>query len=67
MCLFFAGGKENYMTQEKQAAIAAIEAKKPLIDHISDEIWSYAELSLQEERSAALYCSVLEEEGFQVE
>jgi aminobenzoyl-glutamate utilization protein B len=67
MRLLFTGGKENYMTQEKQAALAAIEAKKSLVDHISDEIWSYAELSLQEERSAALYCSVLEAEGFQVE
>lgn len=55
------------MTQDKLAAIAAIEAKKALVDRVSDEIWSYAELSLQEARSAELFCSVLESEGFQVE
>lgn len=55
------------MTLEKQAAFAAIEEKKDLICHVADEIWDYAELSLQEFRSAALYCSVLEQEGFRVE
>lgn len=55
------------MNAEKLAAAAAIDAKKELIYHVADEIWSYAELSLQEERSAALFCSVLEREGFQVE
>ena len=55
------------MTQEKQAALAVIESKKALIDHLSDEVWSYAELSLQEERSSALFCRLLEAEGFQVE
>ena len=55
------------MTEEKKAALAAIEAKKDVVDHVSDEIWGYAELSLQEEQSAALYCKVLEQEGFAVE
>lgn len=55
------------MTQEKQAALAVIESKKALVDRVSDQIWSFAELSLQEERSADLYCSVLEQEGFSVE
>ena len=53
------------MTQ-KQAAAAAIEAKKDLIFHVADQIWDYAELSLQEYRSAALYCKVLRQEGFEV-
>ena len=44
------------MTREKQAAIAAIEEKKELIASVADRIWEYAELSLQEEKSAALYC-----------
>ncbi len=54
------------MTQ-KQAALAAIEEKKDLVCHVADQIWEYAELSLQEFRSAALYCDVLRQEGFAVE
>ena len=55
------------MTKEKQAAIAAVEAKAALIADVADSVWSYAELSLQEEKSAALYCETLEKEGFTVE
>lgn len=55
------------MREAKQAAVAAIEAKSALIADVADRIWSFAELSLQEEQSAALYCSVLESEGFTVE
>ena len=55
------------MTKEKLAAIAAIDKKAELIGYVADRIWEYAELSLQEERSAALYCEVLEKEGFAVE
>ncbi|MCF0134507.1 MAG: amidohydrolase [Blautia sp.] len=54
------------MTQEKQRAIEAIDDRRDLITQIADSIWDYAELSLQEFRSAALYCRILEEEGFQV-
>lgn len=55
------------LTQEKQAAIEAIEAKKDLVFHVADTIWDYAELSLQEEKSAALYEDILREQGFAVE
>lgn len=55
------------MKQEKQVAVAAIEKKAGLICDVADQIWEFAELSLQEEQSAALYCKVLEQEGFQVE
>mgnify|MGYP005787559679 FL=1 len=55
------------MTNEKQTAINAIEAKKDLICQVSDHIWSHPELSLQEEDSASYYCQILEQEGFQVE
>ncbi len=55
------------MTEEKQVAIGAIEAKEALICEVADRIWEYAELSLQEVKSAALYCDVLEQEGFAVE
>ena len=46
------------MTKEKQAAIAAVEAKAALIADVADSVWSYAELSLQEEKSAAKYCQL---------
>lgn len=55
------------MTQEKLAAVAAVEAKADLVCQVADAVWEYAELSLQEERSAALYCRTLEDEGFRVE
>ena len=35
--------------------------------HISDAIWNYAELGMQEFKSSALLIKVLEEEGFKVE
>ena len=37
------------------------------IASVADQIWEYAELSLQEVRSAALYCKMLKELGFAVE
>ena len=55
------------MTKEKQAAIAAVEEKAAVIADVADSVWGYAELSLQEERSAAKYCQVLAREGFTVE
>ena len=55
------------MTDEKRAALAAIEDKADLVSQVADSIWSFAELSLQEEKSAALYCDVLEKEGFTME
>lgn len=55
------------MTKEKLAAIAAVDAKADLVTGVADQIWEYAELSLQEEKSAALYCDVLRKEGFHVE
>ena len=55
------------MDAKKQAAIAVIEAKKDVICRVADTIWANPELSLQEVKSAALYCEVLEHEGFRVE
>ncbi|MCI2056144.1 MAG: M20 family metallopeptidase [Oscillibacter sp.] len=55
------------MLENKQAALDAIEARAQIITHVADEIWSYAELSLQETRSAALYCKTLRADGFTVE
>ena len=55
------------MNGQKQAALAAIEEKKQLVAGVADQIWEYAELSLQEVQSAALYVRVLRQEGFTVE
>lgn len=55
------------MTQEKQTALEGVEEKKDRICQVADQIWNLAELSLQEEKSAACYCQALREEGFQVE
>lgn len=54
------------MESRKQAALAVIEEKADLIAQTANQIWDYAELSLQEEKSAALYCHQLEQEGFTV-
>lgn len=55
------------MKMEKQAAVAAVENKAALVAQVADAVWEFAELSLQEEQSAALYCDILEKEGFAVE
>lgn len=55
------------MTTEKRAAVFAIDEKAALVAAVADRIWAYAELSLQEEKSASLYCETLEKEGFAVE
>lgn len=51
----------------KEYAVRRIEEKAGLITEAADRIWEYAELSLQEFQSAALYCRILQEEGFAVE
>ena len=55
------------MTREKQIVMDEIDRKISLITDTADRIWEYAELSLQEFKSAALYCEVLEQEGFDVQ
>lgn len=59
--------KELAMDNAKKAALAAIDEKNELIAEVADSIWDYAELSMQEVKSAALFVKVLKEEGFQVE
>ena len=55
------------MTAQKQSALQTIEEKKSLIVDIADKVWEFAELSLQEFKSAETYCEALEKEGFDVE
>ncbi len=61
------GPMDRDVMQEKKDALAAIDEKRDVICGVADRIWEYAELSLKEEKSAALYCRVLEKEGFRVE
>ena len=51
----------------KDIALSHIEANRDVVCQVADRIWEYAELSLQEYQSSALYCEVLEKEGFQIE
>ncbi len=44
-----------------------IEDSAPLITEVSDKIWDFSELSMEEKQSAALYVDVLAKEGFQAE
>ena len=54
------------MNDAKKAALAAIDEKKELVAEVADAIWDYAELSMQEVKSAALFVKVLKAEGFQL-
>ena len=40
------------MTAEKQSALQTIEEKRDLVIEIADKVWEFAELSLQEFKSA---------------
>ena len=55
------------MTAEKQSALQTIEEKRDLVIEIADKVWEFAELSLQEFKSAKTHCDALEAEGFEVE
>ena len=52
---------------EKELLYQIIEETAPQITDLSDRIWSYAELSMQEHRSTAAYVEVLKDEGFTVQ
>ena len=52
---------------EKQELYSFIENNKAPFEALADDIWSYAELSLKENRSAERYEKLLAELGFSVE
>ena len=52
---------------DKKKLYQTIEENAPEIIALSDAIWGYAELSMEEHQSAAYYCDLLEKEGFTVE
>ena len=51
----------------KKDCFHAIDAAAPELTTLADDIWDYAELSLQETRSAQRYVAFLEKAGFTVE
>lgn len=52
---------------EKQFLYDVIEENAPKITALSDKIWDFAELSMEEYQSAEYYCDLLEREGFTVQ
>lgn len=51
---------------DKQYLYDAVEAIRDTVTGLSDRIWEYAELSLEEYRSSEAMCDILRQEGFQV-
>ena len=55
------------LPREKQAIADEVISRQERFWKISDAIWSFAELGLEEYRSSALLADSLEEDGFKVE
>ncbi len=55
------------MDSDKLAIAKVVEARQEKFWRISDAIWSYAELGLEEYKSSKLLADTLEAAGFQVE
>lgn len=51
----------------KQSIYNTVEQKAKVITDLSDKIWGFAELSMEEFKSTAEYIKVLESEGFEVQ
>ena len=51
---------------DKSLLYELIEARKDAFTDISDRIWEYAELSMEEHKSVACYVDFLQREGFRV-
>ena len=51
---------------KKEKICKCIESRKEQFIEVSDKIWEYAELGFQEFQSSEIICSVLEQEGFDV-
>lgn len=54
------------LNADKEGLISFIDGHASWFEEIADQIWEYAELSLKEHASAALYCEKLRELGFTV-
>lgn len=51
---------------DKELLYSEIENHASLLEDLSDKIWDYAELSMEEFRSTAAYLALLKEQGFTV-
>ncbi len=51
----------------KQKLYDSVEKNKELLTSLSDKIWEFAELSMQEYQSAEYYCNLMEQQGFTVQ
>lgn len=51
---------------DKSILYACVDSHAPMLTALSDRIWDYAELSMEEVKSAADYCRVLTQAGFAV-
>jgi aminobenzoyl-glutamate utilization protein B len=54
-------------SREKQDALFWVEENEGLIADVNDKVWSWAEVGLQEFKTAELLTDILEKEGFRVE
>ncbi len=52
---------------EKARIVQVVESKEEKFWRISDAIWSYAELGLEEHKSSKLLADTLKEAGFKVD
>ena len=53
-------------TRSYELVDLAVEQATPVIERIANEVWQFAELSLQELRSAQLIMDILQEQGFTI-
>ena len=53
-------------TRSYELVDLAVEQVTPVIERIANEVWQFAELSLQELRSAQLIMDILQEQGFTI-
>jgi aminobenzoyl-glutamate utilization protein B len=53
--------------RKKQAAAASIDAQRPALIALADQVWGFAESALRETRSAALLADHAQKQGFRVE
>lgn len=52
---------------DKQNLFNSVEQNQDVLTTLSDKIWEFAELSMQEYKSAEYYCQLMEQLGFQVQ
>ena len=61
------GAAAQSVEEGKQSALGHATALAPLVAEMSSKLWDFAEVALEETRSAAYLAGVLEAEGFAVE